>query len=263
MKITPETVKNLPLIEVHSHLDWPTAITITPESLMDLCDSERLTYTLLLGYDPLAQIEAIRKRKDRFGYLMWARPEDDRWFKGYEKILLDNRDVVKGIKIHPAFDGYTACMAVLDDLFASACKHDYVIATHTMAGKTSNAGFFRPVLEKYPQTKLILYHATPLDIALPILKEYPNVYMDISAGAFGCDVMLKALDVVGKEKILFGIDSPLGFTIADGQYQRHFRDVVEKEIALWVDFDEEILRHVLYLNAVKLFGLDKAAYGIM
>ena len=256
MKIAPEALKNIPIIEVHSHLDWPTAqLQVPPESLMDLCDSERLTYSLLLGYDPDSQIEAVRRRKERFGYLMWARPDDERWWKGYEKILLDNRDVVKGIKIHPAYDGYVAGLETLEELFASACQHDFVIATHTMAEETSNAAFFRPILEKYPQTKLILYHATPLDVALAVINDFPNVYMDISAGSFGCDVMLKALDVVGKEKILFGIDSPLGFPILNGQYQKHFRDVVEKEIALWVNYDEKILRHVLYLNATRLFSL--------
>ncbi len=255
--MTPEELKQIPFVETHCHLDWEFAeAEVTPASLMDLCDEENATYSLLIGADPDTQIEAIRERKERFGYLLWPRPKDLRWWAGYEQILLDNRDVIRGIKLHPHYDRYFAGLDLLEDVFASACNHDFVIATHTMDDPTSRAEQFRPMLEKHPRTKLILYHATPFDDALALMKEFPNVYMDISAGAFGEQAMLKALDVVGQKKILFGVDTPLGFPVRDGKYQHHLRDVIEKEIALWVDYDENILRDILYRNAAKLLNLN-------
>ena len=258
MKIERAALTQMAVVDVHCHADIPwQGVETTAAMLMALAARERMAYVLMLGREWEKQVPVLRKGAGRFGLMMWVKPGAAGWWEGCEKFLLANRDVVKGVKLHPSMDGYVAGMGTLERVFAAANERDFVIVTHTDETAPSRAGNFAQLLEKYPQTKLVLYHAWPLDEAVELIKAFANVYMDTSYTAFGPAVQRKALEAVGREKILFGIDSPLGFPVREGAYLPHWRDVVEKELAEWYGQEAEVIESVVWRNAVRLLGLGE------
>lgn len=175
------------------------------------------------------------------------------WWKEVEPFVLNNRDVIAGVKLHPSVDQYIAGIDNLSELFASAERNRFVIVTHTDSSKNSNAKNFRALLKKYPNTKLILYHASPLDSALALVKDYSNVFVDISYTSFNKYWQRKILKEVGADKILFGIDTPLGWPKdSKGVTQKHYRNVIDR-IAPWYYSDKKTMEKILYKNARRLF----------
>ena len=80
------------------------------------------------------------------------------------------------------------------------------------------------------------------------------MYLDVSFTAWGKDFQQKALKAVGKDKILFGIDSPLGFPTDTDSLLPHFRQAA-KEVAAFYNFDRETVESVFYKNAIRLLNL--------
>lgn len=241
-------LRALPLIDVHAHV-----FKYDPRKIIHLARREKLEKIYLISGSYRKHLPIIRANHDIARMLIMPKVSGKDWWKNAEDFILKNRDVVAGIKLHPSVDNYIAGLKNLSDLFASAEKNQFVIATHTDSSKNSRAQNFRPLLEKYPNTKLILYHASPLDSAIALIKDYPNVFVDISYTSFNKAWQRRILKEVGADKILFGIDTPLGWPKnSSGVIQKHYRNVINR-IAPWYYHDKEVMEKILYKNARRIF----------
>ncbi len=160
---------------------------------------------------------------------------------------------MKGIKLHPSMDHYEIGVDVLDEVFAIAERRNVLVASHTDA--SCPAGTFGPVMKVHPEATLILYHAHPGPEAFAVVNSHPNVYIDVSYLAWGKAFQQQALAAVGRDRILFGIDPPLGFPQKDGVYGLHYRDAA-REVAEFYDNDPEVVEAVLHRNAERMLGLS-------
>lgn len=88
---------------------------------------------------------------------------------------------------------------------------------------------------------------------MALVKDYSNVYVDISYTSFNKYWQREILKEVGADKILFGIDTPLGWPKdSKGITQKHYRNVIDT-IAPWYYSDKKIMEKILYKNARRLF----------
>lgn len=242
------------LIDVHSHADGiSSGLEATPEIILDLMQEESLTYGLLMGRDHEALIRKVKPHSARAGALLWVVPNEQNHYPGLEKMIEENLDVVKGFKFHPTSYNHPISDKTMGYFFVLADRYDLIIVTHTDIH--SRSGSVEPLLRHFPQTRLILYHAAPLDEACRVMKNYPNVCIDTSYTAFDREVIQTAIREAGKERVLFGIDAPLGFEIRDGQFLPHYRDAA-REVAAFVDHDEDLVEHIMYRNARRFLKLD-------
>ena len=242
------SLDELPLIDVHAH-----TFKQNPLVLINLARRENLEKIYIISRSYKKHLPIIRANRDIARMLIMPETKSKGWWKKSESFILKNRDVVAGIKLHPSVDNYIASLQTLSDVFASAEKNRFVIVTHTDYSKKSNAQNFKPLLEKHPKTKLILYHSCPLDSAIELIKDYPNVFVDISYTSYNKEWQRRILNEVGANKVLFGIDTPIGWPKDnDGNIKKHYRNVVNR-ISPWYGSDREIMEKILYKNARNLF----------
>ncbi len=170
-------------------------------------------------------LDAARRYPDRIGALVWINPYDPDWERDAEHAAEQG---VLGIKLHPKLDTYRVDFDSLQRVFAFAQRRQLPICTHAETGDYS-AENYAPLVEKFPDVDLILYHfnaGRPIPGIL-MAKRYPRVYVET------CFVPREAieigLDVLGPEKILFGTDAPLFFDVGRPQpvfneYTRTYHD---------------------------------------
>ncbi len=245
-----------PLIETHCHIDWADGSFFADEVLA-LQKQEGLRYALLLGgcdQNFRAVAEKLAPHQDRAGLMLYIHP-DQHTAEELKPLLEDYPQLIRGFKLHPSGMDFRVGLETLDWLFALANQYDLRVLSHTDSSENSQAGLFRPLMERYPQTQLILAHAFPFEQALDVASSFDRVYIDTSYTAWNADFQKQALRVLGKEKILFGIDSPIGFKKDEGgKYLPHYREAAA-EVAAFYDNDPDVVDFVLFKNAARLLKL--------
>lgn len=244
--IDPQTVK---AVEIHSHIE--------DDAGFSLMRRERLSYALIMT-SKKETLERACKNKDLVGVCIYADPTKKDHVDIAAKVLSDYPDILKGIKLFPP-KNYVVIVDLLSPIFEFANKHNLLIETHTEQFEKGpnllcNAAKFKPLMEKFPKTKLILLHGLPVEETFDIINSFENVYVDTSWKAWGREFAKKALASIGADKVLMGLDSPAGFPHKDGAIMPHFRDAI-KGIAEYYGKPEDVEK-VLYKNAEKLLGFE-------
>ncbi len=241
------------LIETHCHIDNRSGGFYAQE-ILNLLELENIDYALLLGgRDQYFQkvIDFLLPYHKKIGLLLFVNPLENKK-EELAKLIKEYPQLIKGFKFHPSFHEFKVSLETCEYIFQLANEHNIIINSHTDISENSNSENFRPLLEKYPKTKLILSHAFPFDAALDLASKFENVYIDTSYTAWNKEFQQKALKVLGKEKILYGIDSPIGFEKdEEGEFLPHYRDAAY-EVSEFFNFDEDIIPYVMYKNAEKI-----------
>jgi predicted TIM-barrel fold metal-dependent hydrolase len=250
-----ETVK---IIETHCHVEVEIeGMFFDTDTVIALQKRERLTYALLIdlyGNANRKLVERVKTDKKTNGVLLFYDPRKEGSLKEVVELAEAAPDIVKGVKLFPKRETYPVSTAMLKDIFACAVEHDLVVVSHTESGG-AEAGRFRDLMRLFPQAKLILYHAHPAEEAFAVVNANEHVFVDTSAHAWGRDTQSRALREIGKERIVYGIDSPYGFPVDHGVVQPHYR-CAAKDLASFYDNDDDVIEHVLWKNASALFGLN-------
>ena len=242
-------LRDLPLIDVHAH-----TLDRSPLEIINLARRENLEKVYIISKHYREHLPIIRANRDIARMLIMPDIKKKNGWKNLEPFVLKNRDVIAGVKLHPSMDQYIAGVDNLSDLFASAEKNHFVIVTHTDSSQFSSAENYRPLLKKFPNSRLILYHSSPLESALALIKEFPFVYSDISYTAYNKNWQRRILKEAGADKIVFGIDTPLGWPKDNaGNFKSHYRHVINS-ISPWYYSDRATMEKILYKNARKLFN---------
>lgn len=168
----------------------------------------------------------------------------------------NNRDVFRGIKIHPSIHGHNADDPAYEIIWQYARDMSMPILSHTWALSPYNPvqrfavpERFIHYIEKYPMVSLICGHAggryDSIKMAARLAENYDNVYLDIAGDVYACDLINYLIEHCTAEKILFASDmlwfspaSQLGMIMAAG-------------------LTDLQLQQILGENAGKLFGIQE------
>ncbi len=254
----------LPLIDCHTHIGRLPGVVgecFSPEDLIYICDHEGARFMLVSSASAttvgqhvgaLETIAMVKQYGARLGGMLWINPHDPAWA---EDVPLAETSQFFGIKIHPVLDHYAVTRAALDEVFACAQQHHWVILTHTDVDDTPmSAACYEPLIRAYPQVPLILAHLRLG--AIPLAKRFENVYLDTTY----VDPMMVEIgvDALGPEKILFGSDAAEGFDVGRPpvrsrparSYATLIQGLRERGIS------ENNLEKILYENARRLFKIN-------
>jgi predicted TIM-barrel fold metal-dependent hydrolase len=209
------------VIDAQAHLgSMPGHVNMrfSAEDLVRLLDAEGVCFALTSSASSTTVSQAFGTREilaaaeafpQRIGALVWINPYDPDWEQDAD-FAADHGAV--GIKLHPMLDTYRVDFASLAGVFAFAQRRQLPICTHAETGEWS-AENYAPLVEKFPDVDLILYHFNnrrPIPGIL-LAKRFPRVYVET------CFVPREAieigLDVLDPAKILFGTDAPLFFDV--------------------------------------------------
>jgi predicted TIM-barrel fold metal-dependent hydrolase len=249
-KMDIEPVK---LVEMHSHIE--------NEDGVSLMRRERLSYALVMVHKPAdpKTYELARANKDLIGVCPWLDPTQEGWLAPARWAVANYPDVVKGLKIHPA-GKYQVTYDLLAPLFEFANEHDLMVQSHTMAAGDGNdwcsCHLFRPLMNKFPKTRLLLVHGAPPEEAFEMVHAFDHIYIDTSYTAWGAEYAKLVQKSCRPDRVVFGIDSPVAFPKdAAGHLQPHFRQAAS-EVAAFYDNDPKWAAGIFWRNAESLLGFE-------
>ncbi len=257
---------DMEVIDVHTHvgrLPGHLQLTYTTEDLVGRLDAEGVRFALTSSgssttigqrYGTREILAAVERFPDRIGALVWINPYDPEWQADANEAA--DRGAL-GIKLHPKLDTYRVDFDSLADVFAFAGRRQLPICVHAEDGDCS-AELYTPLVERYPDVHLILYHfnhGRPI-AGILMAKRYPRVYVET------CFVPREAIEaglsMLGPEKIIFGTDAPIYFDVGHptpifNELRRTFHDCTRdiEELANSTA-DRDLM---LAGNARRIFGL--------
>ena len=229
------------------HIDYALISDISAGERFGLGDPNTdLQYAV--NRDAIAQ---IRPYKDKLGVMLWCRPAVEGFNDAFEQLYLENRDIIKGLKVHPDISAVPFDDDRMIPYLEMAEKYDLPVLIHTQDNCYSSIAAVCNMAEKFPNVILILGHmclGSLKDESLDAMEKYPNVYGDtawvmMNFTEDGCNRGLE-------DKILFGTDGPIGSIHTCGNEKfygpYHRGEVISKEA--W--------EKVMYKNAIRVFKLD-------
>lgn len=256
---------DVPLIDIHTHVghlpgvlgDYYSAddlrYVVEHEGVRFALTSSASTAAISEAYGLAEAIDMVQRHGERLGGMFWLNPRDPDW---REHAAAAKRHGFYGIKIHPVLDNYEVDRSALDAVFACARQYAWPILTHTgVDGTPTSAIRYQPLIAAFPDVALILAHLRVE--AIPLAKRYDQVYLDTTY----VDPMMVEIgvDALGPDKLLFGSDACEGFEVGrvPGRVRpaRSYAGLIQGMRERGVS--DAALEKILYLNAVRVFGLTQ------
>jgi predicted TIM-barrel fold metal-dependent hydrolase len=120
-----------------------------------------------------------------------------------------------------------------------------MLLLHTW-GNSSFDGYVpvRAVAQRYPDTRILLGHSLhgDWDHAIELAREFPNVYLELTAVLDERGVVERFVAEAGSHKVVYGTDFP---------WFSHYYYI---GALLGAGLGDEDLRNILYRNAQRLLG---------
>lgn len=178
--------------------------------------------------------EAIRVHSDRLRGLLVINP----WMG--QDCLADIRNCRArgfcGLKPYPRLFGHQLSDPVMEPVLALAEELDLPMLCH------SSAEDLRRVLKKRPNFKMLAAHMSfEYEPKAWLAREFPNTYLEISGAGVGLEDIVRAVEIAGEDKLVFGSDvncHSLNFTMYP---------------LLCSGLPERTIRKILWKNALRLF----------
>lgn len=192
------------------------------------------------------------ENKNKIGVLLWVKPNTEGVTKEFEQLIIDNRKVVYGIKIHPFHSKVGFDDPRVEEYIKLAEKYKLPMVSHTAEDECSKPQKVYNMALKYPNVKFVMVHmglGTDNEQAINLIARLPNLYGDTTW--VDPKSAIKMIKVCGEEKLLFGTDNPIdgvdtyAHPTICSVYLNGFKSMVSKEI-----YDK-----VMYKNAKKVFGV--------
>jgi predicted TIM-barrel fold metal-dependent hydrolase len=150
-----------------------------------------------------------------------------------------------GFKLHPRAQLWdmtnSAHLDALHGLFDFADRGALPVLIHTGPDKMDEAALFSAFFGHYPRARFILSHARPLDQALSLMTEHPNVYCDTAFVSLGSIRRITACGLAAK--IVPGSDFPIT------HYFRAAVDAAGKRCSLKEQYGKDVTHLRLYTSS--------------
>ena len=117
-----------------------------------------------------------------------------------------------GVKMQPLFDAFTADSPAVDPIMEIAQKYSKPVFIHCGHPPFSLPWQIGLLAERHPEVPIVMVHmghghGVYIDGSINMAKKYDNLYLEVSGMPMGCQIK-NAYETVGKERVMFGIDSP-------------------------------------------------------
>jgi predicted TIM-barrel fold metal-dependent hydrolase len=197
-------------------------------------------------------INFANNNKSKIGVLLWGKPNTEGVTKDFEQLIIDNRDIVYGIKIHPFHSKVSFDDKRVEEYIKLAEKYKLTMVSHTAGDECSKPQKVYNMALKYPNVKFVMVHMgleTDNKEAINLIAKLPNLYGDTTW--VDPKNAIKMINLCGEDKLMFGTDNPIdgidtyAHPTSCSVYLNEFKDMVSNEV----------YEKVMYKNAKKVFGI--------
>ncbi|MHA2294550.1 MAG: amidohydrolase family protein [Candidatus Hodarchaeales archaeon] len=191
-------------------------------------------------------IEFVKENPRRLKALLWIKPFTEGYDNQIEILIRNNRNYIAGLKIHPYLSNLPLIDGKYQPYFELASKFQLPIQVHTENDGRSNVKYVHDVALIHNEIPFVMVHMgldSDNSEAIDLIRKTDNLYGDT------CEVetkkILKAIEVAGSEKILFGTDAVVHGIDTYERYLPMIKVLREK-------FSEEQVNNVLGKNCIRL-----------
>lgn len=247
------------IIDIHTHCGVVDGKFNMPVKIqLEAMEKYRIDYALIsnieCGYAKERagneyMLDIVKKYPEKFGGMLWCSGDGACDISRFEKMYLENRKYIKGLKIHPDISGIRFDDKRFTPYILLAEKYSLPILIHTQDTDFSKISYVVNVAEEFKNVKFILGHMSLCSDgaeALAALKNYENIYADTAWVKYG--VVKQAFKDGTSDKIMFGTDSPIGGLDTCGD-KSCYTDYYSSADAF--------INNIMYKNAVRIFELKK------
>lgn len=214
--------ESCPIYDMHGHMGYFGPIYFPraqPEQMIQTMDECGVRLLVFSHHSALfapeignrASLQAVRQFPDRLRAYCVINPN-------YPKLA--ERDIANFHNDQDAFVGFKFLsdyhqVAVNDPRYQAAWQyadaHRLLLLMHTWGGsRFDGPAAIRKAVEQYPNVKVLLGHSChgDWDGALALARDFPNIYLELTAVFDNRGVIEKFINEVGSERLLFGTDLP-------------------------------------------------------
>jgi len=244
------------IIDIHSHIGDPWYAywkkNVEVEDHLVLMDKYGIDKRCVSWWQPMNApdegnikiAEVIKEYPERFlGFAVinprWYQLAVDEVVKAKEKLGM------VGLKFHPAACHYHSDSPCLNKVMEKGIELEFPMLFHCGADEYSHPRNLGKLAARFPEATIIMAHMgeEAWFEAISTAGEYPNIILDTTGSQNWYRILNFALDIVGEDRIVFGMDFPaynMGPELAK---------VTEADIT------EEQKEKILGKNAAKILGL--------
>lgn len=215
------------IIDAHNHVGqisspvWGNVCQM-PENLLKLMDECGIDQAVIW---PMIQEHSVKGHQEAYEFIFRATKEEPRLIGfayidprvGPELIGVVRQALtamgLKGLKFHPFSNSHYIDHELVTPYIKLATEFDVPVTIHSdFACRYSNPHRIINLARKFPKAKLIMAHMgldpTQVYSVPDLVKDFANIYLDLSGIPDMPNLVKKAVDVVGAQRVIFGSDTP-------------------------------------------------------
>ncbi len=268
------------LIDTHVHLTETLGFYMTEEIVWEMIEKYNISHIILSNGDSaeydhdlqpipkelqisqkdsfLRSINFARAHMDKVSIMPWIKPATETADAEFCKMLEDNLDIVKGIKMHAYHSKTATDSKAMEPYVDLAEKYHLPVAVHTGGCEEASPLHVYNMAKRYPNVNFIMVHmglGTDNMEAINLMERAENLIADTTWVPMESTV--EVIRRYGSKRIVFGTDSPI-----DGLdtyqcnpkgerslYQSYFNELKDM-------IEEEDYQNLMHKNAIRIFNLN-------
>lgn len=263
------------IIDTHVHIGGDD---MTEQMVVEMMEDYNISYVIVSNGDAAeldhrqqvfsvqhTQEEALQRTldfarayPDKVGVAVWIKPRLQGLTKELEKMIEENSDIIKAIKIHPFHSNISPMDRRVIPYLELAEHYRLPVVSHTGGCEAAEPIHLYEAAKMFPSIPFVMVHmglGSDNRAALELLGKADNLYGDTTWVPMSTTV--EAVNRFGAEKMLFGSDAPI-----DGKdtylcnpkgerslYQDYFH-VLSNLIS------ESDYRKIMHENAERMFNIN-------
>ncbi len=232
-------------IDAHAHIGYIGGwadVGITEEGLIRQMDEFDIEKTALCCEDNEVTLGAMDRNPGRIIGCIYVNPLNKATVDFMEHYA---QEEFCAVKLNPLRHAYCADGDAVDPVMEKARKLNLPVCIHSGHPPYSLPWQIGLLAERYPDVRIMMIHmghghGVYIDAALKMAKKFPNIYLEMSGMPMPSKIR-EAYETVGKDRIMFGTDTPF------------HHPSVELQKVLVSGVDEEGIKRILYDNAKNFF----------
>lgn len=189
---------------------------------------------------------------------VWVKPYGEVITEEFEKLIKDNLDIIKAIKLHPYHSKTSPtdpkCLPYLE----LANRYGLTVVSHTGTSEYDTPIHLYEAACMFPDINFVMVHmglGSDNSLALDLLGKADNLYGDTAW--VPTSTTIEAIRRYGSKKMLFGSDAPIdGLDTYENNGKGEISLYQEYFNVLPTQISEDEYKDLMYRNAVRIFKLD-------
>ena len=198
-------------------------------------------------------INIVRQYQDKLGALIWCKPKNEFVTSELESLIEENIKYIYGFKFHPYHSQLPFNDPLMEPYIELAEKYNLPIVSHTASSYESSPKLVAEMAKKYPNVNFVLVHmglGTDNEESIRLVSEIENLYGDTTWVRY--KKVVKAINVCGISKIMFGTDNPInGVDTLGGDFYKPFFHELKNLLT------KEEYENLMCNNAKKIFKIKE------